>query len=117
MIFYHHTDPSYLPSIFEKGLLARPWHAGEEGMKAAFLSAILHCVGMSHGLNGFRCWNGLLPIDYRQFERCQCGWIDLPHYIRCGVGPGKCVSPEQILRNGGLTAKEARAALKSGAAL
>jgi len=22
MIFYHHTDPSYLPSIFEKGLLA-----------------------------------------------------------------------------------------------
>jgi hypothetical protein len=29
MIFYHHTDPSYLPSIFEKGLLARPWHAGE----------------------------------------------------------------------------------------
>jgi hypothetical protein len=42
MIFYHHTDPSYLPSIFEKGLLARPWGAGEEGMKAAFLPAILH---------------------------------------------------------------------------
>lgn len=27
MIFYQHTDPSYLPSIFEKGLFARPWHA------------------------------------------------------------------------------------------
>jgi len=24
MKFYHHTDPKYLPSIFEKGLLARP---------------------------------------------------------------------------------------------
>ena len=78
---------------------------------------IQHCVGMSHGLNGFRCWNGLLPIDYRQFERCHCGWIDLPHYKRRGVGSGKCVSPEQILGNGGLTAKEARAELKSGAAL
>ena len=35
MTFYHHTDPSYLPSIFEKGVLARPWHD-------AFLSAVLH---------------------------------------------------------------------------
>lgn len=41
MKFYHHTDPKYLPSIFEKGLLARPWHAPEEGMNA-FFSAILH---------------------------------------------------------------------------
>jgi len=32
MKFYHHTDPKYLPSIFEKGLLARP----------CFFSAILH---------------------------------------------------------------------------
>ena len=24
MKFYHHTDSKYLPSIFEKGLLARP---------------------------------------------------------------------------------------------
>ena len=27
---------------------------------------VQHCVGMSHGLNGFRYWNGLLPIDYRK---------------------------------------------------
>jgi hypothetical protein len=73
---------------------------------------VQHSVGMSPGLNGFRCWNGLLPIDYRQFERCHCGWIDLPHYKRRGIGSGKCVSPEQIFRNCGMTASEARAAVK-----
>src|SRR5262249_26032090 len=40
---YHHTDPAYLPSIFEKGLLARPWTAGEDDLEnRALLSAILH---------------------------------------------------------------------------
>jgi hypothetical protein len=66
---------------------------------------VQHCVGMGHGFNGFRCWNGLLPIDYRQFERCHCGWIDLPHYRIPGTY-GKCVSPAQVLRNGGCSEKE-----------
>jgi hypothetical protein len=70
---------------------------------------VQRCVGMSHGLNGFRCWNGLLPIDYRQFERCRCGWIDLPHYKRRGFGSASCVSQEQILRNCGFTTKRAKA--------
>ena len=77
---------------------------------------VQHSVGMSPGLNGFRCWNGLLPIDYRQFERCHCGWIDLSYYKRRGVRSDKCVSAYQILRNCGLTAKRARTALRSGAA-
>ena len=47
---------------------------------------IQHCVGMRHGLNGFPCWNGLLPINYRKFERRRCGWIDLPHYKIRGRG-------------------------------
>ena len=71
---------------------------------------VQHCVGMSHGLNGFRCWNGFLPIDYRKFEHCHCGWIDLPHYKIRGLGSGKCVSQEQILRNCGLTAKQIKTA-------
>jgi hypothetical protein len=66
-------------------------------------------VGMSHGLNGFRC----LPVDYRKFERCRCGWIDLPHYKIRGLGVAECVSPYQILRNSGFTAKQATATLKS----
>ena len=35
---YHHTDPTYLPSIMEVGLLARPWGGGNDPK----LSAILH---------------------------------------------------------------------------
>jgi hypothetical protein len=73
---------------------------------------VQHCVGMGHGLNGFRYHSELLPIDYRNFERCHCGVIDLPHYKIRGLGSGKCVSPEQILRNRGMTASEARAAVK-----
>jgi hypothetical protein len=43
MILYHHTDPKYLPSILEKGLLARPWTAGKDDPEeAALLSAVLH---------------------------------------------------------------------------
>src|SRR5262249_542581 len=42
MILYHHTDPAYLPSIFDKGGLARPWRAGEGDANAALLSAVLH---------------------------------------------------------------------------
>jgi hypothetical protein len=37
-ILYHHTDPVYLPSILEVGLLARPWGGGNDPA----LSAILH---------------------------------------------------------------------------
>jgi hypothetical protein len=62
---------------------------------------VQHCAGMGHGFKGFRCWNGFLPIDYRKFERCHCGWIDLPHYKIRGLGSGKCVMPEQIFRNDG----------------
>jgi hypothetical protein len=65
---------------------------------------------MGQGLNGFRYWNGLLPIDYRQFERCHCGVIDLPHYKIRGGGGEKCVPWEQVLRNGGLSPKEIKAA-------
>ena len=36
--FYHHTDPAYLASIMEVGLLARPWG----GSSDPTLSAILH---------------------------------------------------------------------------
>jgi hypothetical protein len=38
MILYHHTDPSYLPSIMERGLLAQPWGGGDDPE----LSVILH---------------------------------------------------------------------------
>jgi hypothetical protein len=57
---------------------------------------VQRCVGMGHGVNGLRCWNGFLPVDYRKFERCHCGWVDLPHYKIRGLGSGKCVSPEEI---------------------
>jgi hypothetical protein len=70
---------------------------------------IEHFIDMWHGLNGFRYWNGLLPIDYRQFERCHCGWAGLPHYKRRGLGSGKCVSIEQVLRNAGLSPKDIKA--------
>jgi hypothetical protein len=41
---YHHTDPAYLPSIMEVGLLARPWSGGEDDdpERRGMLSAILH---------------------------------------------------------------------------
>ena len=70
---------------------------------------VQRCVGMSHGLNGFRCWYGELPIDYRQFERCRCGWIELAHYKRRGAGGGTRVSWEQVLRNGGMSPKQIKA--------
>ena len=57
---------------------------------------VAHCVGMGHGVNGFRYRNGLLPVDYRKFERCHCGVIDLPHYKIRGIGSGKCVRASQI---------------------
>jgi hypothetical protein len=67
---------------------------------------VQHCVGMGHGHNGFRYRNGLLPVDYRKFERCHCGVIDLPHYKIRGGGPGKCVSWEQVFRNTGLSEEQ-----------
>src|SRR5262249_50128577 len=76
---------------------------------------VLHCVGMGHGMNGFRYRSGLLPVDYREFMRCQCGVIDLPHYSIRGAGPQKCVSTEQIWRNWGYTAKQAKKMVKFGA--
>ena len=75
---------------------------------------IQHCVGMGHGINGFRYRNGLLPINYREFERCHCGVIDLPHYKIRGAGNLKCLSVEQIFRNSGFTAKEAKEIVKFG---
>jgi hypothetical protein len=39
MNLYHHTDPTYLPSILEHGLIARPWAGGNDDPT---LSAILH---------------------------------------------------------------------------
>jgi hypothetical protein len=70
---------------------------------------VQHCVGMGHGVNGFRYRAGRRPINYRMFMRCQCGVIGLPHYsIRAG-GTQKCVSQEQILRNCGFSAKEVKA--------
>jgi hypothetical protein len=43
MILYHHTDPAYLPSILERGLIARPWGANDDSPETrALLSAILH---------------------------------------------------------------------------
>jgi len=35
---YHHTDPAFLPSIMEVGLVARPWGGGNDPA----LSANLH---------------------------------------------------------------------------
>ena len=91
----------YAPRGLSNGGLPRKVPEG----KFIWHNHVQHCVGMSHGLNGFRCWNGLLPIDYRKFERCHCGWIDLPHYKIRGLGSGKCVRPEQI-HLGGLTLAE-----------
>jgi hypothetical protein len=75
---------------------------------------VQHCVGMGHGVNGFRYRSHPLPINYRKFERCDCDVINLPHYKIRGVGDLKCVSVEQVFRNSGFTAKEARAVLKFG---
>ena len=82
----------YAPRGLSNGGLPRKVPEG----KFIWHNHVQHCVGMRHGRNGFRCWNGLLPIDYRTFERCRCGWIDLPHYKIRGLGSGKCVRPEQI---------------------
>lgn len=57
---------------------------------------ITHCVGMPHGLNGFRYWHAKRPINYRIFERCHCGVVNLPHYKHRGEGSGKCVEPEHV---------------------
>jgi hypothetical protein len=57
---------------------------------------VQHYVGMPHGLNGFRYWNADLPVDYRKFERCHCGVVELPHYKIRGLGSGKCVSPPRV---------------------
>src|SRR5262249_38634974 len=70
---------------------------------------VQHCVGMGHGINGFRYRTGMLPVDYRRFMRCHCGVIDLPHYCIRSAEPQKCVSAEQILRNGGMTPEQIRA--------
>lgn len=72
---------------------------------------VQHRVGMSHGFNGFRYRNGLLPADYRVFMRCHCGVTDLPHHSIRAAGPQKCVSQEQVLRNCGFSAKEVKAML------
>jgi hypothetical protein len=74
---------------------------------------VQHCVGMGHGVNGFRYRTGLLPIDYHIFQRCHCGVIDFPHYQIRGRDL-KCVSVEQIYRNSGFTAKQARQIVKGG---
>ncbi len=57
---------------------------------------VAHCVGMSHGVNGFRYWFGKLPINYKNFEPCSCGVVPLKHYKVRGLGSGKCVPPEKI---------------------
>jgi hypothetical protein len=69
---------------------------------------VQHCVGKPHGTNGFRYRNGLLPINHRKFERCYCGVIELPHYKIRGLGSGKCVSEEQVLRNTGMSPKQVK---------
>ncbi|MGB9392467.1 MAG: hypothetical protein WCB70_21105 [Xanthobacteraceae bacterium] len=69
---------------------------------------VQHCVGMPHGWNGFRYRYGMLPVNYRKFERCQCGVTELPHYKVRGAGSGKCVTFYKVLRNAGRTAKQAR---------
>jgi hypothetical protein len=56
---------------------------------------ILHFRGMPHGLCGFRYWFELKPVNYREFERCDCGVCDVPHYRRRGVGSGTCVTTKQ----------------------
>jgi hypothetical protein len=75
---------------------------------------VQHCVGMGHGINGFRYRQGTLPVNYHEFMRCQCGVIDLPHYSIRWAGPQKCVSGEQIWRNMGMTAKQAKEMVKWG---
>jgi hypothetical protein len=75
---------------------------------------IQHCEAMPQGLHGFRYWHAKLPVDYRQFMRCQCGVVDLPHYIRRGAVKQKCVSEERVLTNDGMTAKQARKKVREG---
>ena len=75
---------------------------------------VQHCVGMGDGVNGFRYRTELLPVNYREFMRCQCGVIDLPHYSIRRSGPQECVSAEQIFRNMGMTAKQAKALVMAG---
>jgi hypothetical protein len=72
--------------------------------KGTFLwhNHVQHSVGMGHGFNGFRYIRGELPVDYREFMRCRCGVVDLPHYCIRGREQ-KCVSTEQLLRNAGMT--------------
>jgi hypothetical protein len=91
-----------------------PWHQPDwtprkipEG-KFLWHNHIQHASGMPHGMNGFRYWWALKPINYRTFERCNCGVTDLPHYKRRGMGSGKCVSWQQIMRNSGIGEEEKR---------
>ena len=57
-----------------------------------------HCVGMGHGINGFRYLVDPLPVDLSKFERCHCGVTDLPHYKIRGLGSGQCVPLSAVLR-------------------
>ena len=73
---------------------------------------IVRFRGMNHGTNGFRYWFGFKPVNYHNFERCNCGVTDLPHYKIRGYGPTKRVTVEEWARRN----EEFRKSLLVGAA-
>jgi hypothetical protein len=86
-------DRAFAPYSLGCGSVPRKVPAG----KFLWHNHIMHCVGMGHGLNGFRYCAGWLPVDYKQFERCRCGVIPLPHFAIRGMGSGKCVPAGWVL--------------------
>jgi hypothetical protein len=64
--------------------------------------------GTTHGTNAFRYWWRMKPINCREFERCECAVTDLPHYKIRGLGSGKCVSWQQVMRNVGMSEQQIR---------
>jgi hypothetical protein len=76
---------------------------------------VQHTKFMGHGINGFRCWTWPKEKVPRHFVKCPCGWACLPHVAlreHVKASKGKCITYYRFLRNSGMSAKQARAAIK-----
>jgi hypothetical protein len=85
--------------------------------KVLWHNHVMHCKGMGHGVNGFRYRAGWLPVSRKEFEECHCGVIPLKHFKVRGLGSGKCVSTETMMRKAwGMTTAQIKAWRKVKAA-
>jgi len=90
MRLYHHTDPAYLPSIMEVGLLSRPWGGGGDPVLSVVCTTDPSRVPKhSKKLHHYRSWvkaNDAMIVDEFGNGRCNDAgkiWTTAGHLKDC----------------------------------